>query len=80
MLTILAFISYIIKYNFVLYVMHITPHLHVVQDFSNFEILKTILNFWIFEFHIFYIVSFFWTWVVGYYHLNSFTIKIMLLQ
>jgi len=46
MLTTLGFVSCIINYNFVLYVMNITPHLHVVKDFwkfenwKNFEILK----------------------------------------
>jgi hypothetical protein len=35
MLIILGFFFFfgIINYNFVLYVMHITPHLHVVKDF-----------------------------------------------
>jgi hypothetical protein len=32
----LSFFIYIIKYNFVLYVMQITPHLHLVQDFRKF--------------------------------------------
>jgi hypothetical protein len=36
MLIILDFCFYIIKYNFVLDVMHITPHLHVVKDFWKF--------------------------------------------
>jgi hypothetical protein len=44
MLTILGFFFYIINYNFVLYVMHITPHLHKVKDFWKFKILKNILN------------------------------------
>jgi hypothetical protein len=34
-----------INYNFVLYVMYITPHLHVINDFQNFEVLKHTLNF-----------------------------------
>jgi hypothetical protein len=40
MLTTLGFASYIINYNFVLYVMHITPHLHMVKDSWNFKILR----------------------------------------
>ncbi len=38
--TYLGFNSYIISYNFVLYAMYITPHLHVVKGFWKFEILK----------------------------------------
>jgi len=45
MLTTLGFFLGIIKYKFFLYVMHITPHLHVVKDFWNLKILKNILNF-----------------------------------
>jgi hypothetical protein len=33
------------SYNFVLYVMYITAHLHVVKNFWKFEIMKHILNF-----------------------------------
>jgi len=57
--------------------MHITPHLHVVKDFWNPKKLWISKNL---KFHIFYIVSVFWTWVIGYIHLQFFTIKIMLLQ
>jgi hypothetical protein len=35
----------IIKHKFLLYVMHITPQLHVVNDFWKFKNLKYILNF-----------------------------------
>jgi hypothetical protein len=45
MLTILDFFSYIKNYNFVLDVMHITPHLHVVKDFSKTINLINTLNF-----------------------------------
>jgi len=58
--------------------------------YTPFTCGKGLLNFFFFEnyfeffnFKIPYIlkiVSVFWTWVVGYYHLNFFTIKIMLLQ
>jgi hypothetical protein len=34
-----------IIYNFVLYVMYITPHLHVIQNSWYFKILKNILDF-----------------------------------
>jgi hypothetical protein len=34
-----------INYNFVLYVMYITPHLHVINDFRKFEVLKHTLSF-----------------------------------
>jgi hypothetical protein len=39
------YFSCIINYNFVLYVTHITPHLHVVKDSWNFNFLKNNLNF-----------------------------------
>jgi hypothetical protein len=39
MLIILWFFSCIIKYNFALNVMYITPYLHVVKDFWNLKIL-----------------------------------------
>jgi len=72
---------YHINYNFVLYVMHITLHLHVIKDFSKFSNLKNTSKYlWISNFHIFLIVSVFWIWVVGYYHVNFFTIKIILLK
>jgi hypothetical protein len=45
MLTILGFFLHIINYNFFFYVMHITPHLHVVKDSWNFKFLKNTLNF-----------------------------------
>ncbi len=45
MLTSLRFFLGIIKSNFVLYVMHITPHLHVVRDFWKSKNLKNTLNF-----------------------------------
>jgi hypothetical protein len=35
----------IIKYNFFLYGMHITPHLHVVKDSWKFKILKNTRKF-----------------------------------
>jgi hypothetical protein len=38
------FIYCVIKYNFFLDVMYITPHLHVVKDFWNFEIMFN--RFW----------------------------------
>jgi hypothetical protein len=44
MLNILAFFFNIINYNFVLYVMHITPHLHVVKDCWKCKILINTLN------------------------------------
>jgi hypothetical protein len=33
------------NYNLFLYVMDITPHLHVLKDSWHFEILKHTLNF-----------------------------------
>jgi hypothetical protein len=51
------FFSCIIKYNFVLDVMYITPHLHVVKDF---EILfNRFLTLIFFKFHNFQIVNVF---------------------
>ncbi len=44
-LTVLSFFFNMINYNFVLYVMHITPHLHVVKKNLNLKILKNALNF-----------------------------------
>jgi hypothetical protein len=41
----LKFLCFIINYNFVLYVMFITHHLHVVKDFWTFEIVKTYIEF-----------------------------------
>ncbi len=46
MLITCVFFLGIINYNFVLYFMHITPHLHVVKDFWNFKKLKNTLNFY----------------------------------
>jgi hypothetical protein len=44
-LIILGFYFLVIKkYNFVLYVMHITPHLHMVKNSWKFKIFKNILN------------------------------------
>jgi hypothetical protein len=47
MLKMLGLIFYnIISYNFVLYFMYITTHLHVIKDFWNFKILRNILKFY----------------------------------
>jgi hypothetical protein len=51
--------------------MHITPHLHVVKDSWKSKKLKNILNFKFLKSHIFEIVSVFWSWVVGCYHLKK---------
>jgi hypothetical protein len=50
------------------------------KDSWKLKFLKILWIFKIEKFDIFLIVSDFWTWVVGCYHLNFFTIKIMLLQ
>ncbi len=42
MLTTLGCFFNIIIYNFIFYVMHITPHLHMVKDSWKFRILKNI--------------------------------------
>jgi signal transduction histidine kinase len=54
------FFSCLIKYNFALYFVYITPHLHVIKDFWNFKILfNRFLVFKKFKFHKFQIEFFF---------------------
>jgi len=66
MLIILWFFSHIVKYDFALDVMYITPHLHVVKDFWNFKIMFNRFYFiFNFKFHKFQIVSAFWVWVMN---------------
>jgi hypothetical protein len=73
------FFFFIINYNF-----FFVCHAHY-NPFTCGKGLFKILNFekyfaYIFKFHIFLIVSVFLMWVIGYYHLIFFTIKIILLK
>jgi hypothetical protein len=76
MLIIECFILLFHKLKLCLYVKNITPHLHVVKDFWNFEILFN--RFLIKKFHNFQIVSAFLIWIINKHHLNFFLIKILL--
>jgi hypothetical protein len=80
MLTTLGFCSLYYKLPICLYVMHITPHLHVVKDFWNFLILKNISNSK--KFQIPHLLNCEFSLNVGNRLLSSnyFTIKIILLK
>jgi hypothetical protein len=61
-----ALFLFFVNYNFVVDVMYITPHLHVVKDSWNFFIMfNRFFIFLDFKFHNFQTLSVFWVWMIN---------------